>query len=99
MVRLTNWRRKLVRIWHGCLTKWGIRMPVYRNWRRCTLGDVITLQRGFDLPERERRPGDVPIVSSSGLTGYHNVAKVKGPGVITGRYGTLGEIFYAKDDF
>ena len=69
------------------------------DWRDCLLGDVITLQRGFDLPERERVQGDVPIVSSSGTTGYHNTYKVKAPGVVTGRYGTLGEIHYVTRDF
>jgi type I restriction enzyme, S subunit len=69
------------------------------EWKDCTLGDVITLQRGYDLPERDRQPGNVPIVSSSGITGYHNIAKVPGPGVITGRYGTLGEVFYIKRSF
>lgn len=74
-------------------------MQIDQNWRHCTLGDVIMLQRGFDLPERERQQGNIPIVSSSGVTGHHNIAKVKGPGVVTGRYGTLGEVFYIKADF
>jgi type I restriction enzyme S subunit len=69
------------------------------GWVRCKLGDVLTLQRGFDLPERERRDGTVPIVSSSGITGYHHEAKVKAPGVVTGRYGTLGEVFYITEPF
>lgn len=72
-------------------------MPI--GWRHCSLGDVLTFQRGFDLPERYRREGNIPIVSSSGITGYHNVSKVSGPGVVTGRYGTLGEVFYIKEDF
>ena len=69
------------------------------DWTECTLGDVITLQRGFDLPHRKRNQGSVPIVSSSGITGEHDVPKVPGPGVITGRYGTLGEVFYIERDF
>lgn len=68
-------------------------------WRDCKLGDVVTLKRGYDLPQRERQPGPFPIVSSSGVTGRHIEAKVKGPGVVTGRYGTLGEVFYIEDDF
>lgn len=69
------------------------------EWKQCLLGDVLTLQRGYDLPERERRSGNVPIVSSSGISGYHDVAKVSGPGVVTGRYGTLGEVFYVNEDY
>lgn len=68
-------------------------------FRECLLEDVLTLQRGFDLPSHARQEGRVPIVSSSGITGLHVEAKVKGPGVVTGRYGTLGEIHYVQEDF
>ena len=44
-------------------------------------------------------PGSVPLVSSSGVSDYHVEAKVKGPGVVTGRYGTLGQVFFVSDDF
>jgi type I restriction enzyme S subunit len=69
------------------------------KWRDCLLGDVITLQRGHDLPESQRQPGEIPVVTSSGVTGRHNEAKAKAPGVITGRYGTLGEVFYLEEDY
>lgn len=69
------------------------------GWRTCKLGEFVNLQRGYDLPQRLRRPGPVPIVSSSGVTGYHDEPKVRGPGVVTGRYGTLGEVFYVREDF
>lgn len=61
--------------------------------------DFITLKRGYDLPTNKRTPGVIPIVSSSGITGNHNDVKVQGPGVITGRSGLIGEIFYIKQDF
>lgn len=61
--------------------------------------DFITLKRGYDLPTKKRIPGTVPIVSSSGITGVHNDSKVQGPGVITGRSGLIGEIFYTKENF
>jgi type I restriction enzyme S subunit len=64
-----------------------------------TLGEVCELKRGYDLPTQRRVDGDVPIVSSSGVTGYHSEAKVQAPGVVTGRYGTLGEVFFIKEDF
>ena len=69
------------------------------GWKSCKLGDVVTLQRGFDLPRKNRKEGNVPIVSSSGVSGYHDTVKVNGPGVVTGRYGTLGEVFYIEKDF
>ncbi len=69
------------------------------SWRSCRLGDVVTLKRGHDLPDQQRQPGDVPVVSSSGITGHHNEARAQAPGVITGRYGTLGEVFYLEEDY
>lgn len=65
-----------------------------KSWRRCRLGDVVELQRGFDLPERLREDGEVPIVASSGINGFHSTPKVNGPGVVTGRYGSIGRVFY-----
>ena len=69
------------------------------NWKNGELGDFVTLKRGFDLPQQKREDGQVPIFSSSGITGTHSTAMVKAPCVITGRYGTIGEVFYAAEDF
>jgi type I restriction enzyme, S subunit len=69
------------------------------SWTDCTLGDVVTLKRGHDLPNAKRVPGNIPVVSSSGFTGSHNEAKAEPPGVVTGRYGTLGEVFYVTEPY
>jgi type I restriction enzyme S subunit len=69
------------------------------DWIDCALGDAIVLQRGFDLPAQKRVPGSIPIVSSSGVSGFHSQAGVKAPGVITGRYGTLGQVFFLDQDY
>ena len=69
------------------------------TWEAMQLGEFVTLKRGYDLPSSRRVDGSVPVVSSSGVTGHHDTAKVKGPGVVTGRYGTLGEVFFITDDF
>ena len=69
------------------------------TWESMPLGEFVTLKRGYDLPSSLRADGPVPVVSSSGVTGHHDVAKVKGPGVVTGRYGTLGEVFFIDEDF
>ena len=70
-----------------------------RRWARQPLGHVIELKRGYDLPARKRVAGAVPVVSSSGVTGNHRETKVRGPGVVTGRYGTLGKVYFIADDF
>lgn len=64
-----------------------------------TIGEQITLQRGFDITKKEQEEGDVPVVSSGGISSYHNVAKVSGPGVILGRKGTLGTVFFIEEDY
>jgi type I restriction enzyme S subunit len=69
------------------------------EWSNGKLGDYIELKRGYDLPQAKRQCGLVPLVSSSGVSDKHNVAMVKGPGVVTGRYGTIGQVFYVEDDF
>ncbi|NCO20001.1 MAG: restriction endonuclease subunit S [Gammaproteobacteria bacterium] len=69
------------------------------SWRTCRLGDVLTLKRGHDLPEHSRQDGDIPVVSSSGITGRHKEAKATAPGVVTGRYGTIGQVFYLEEDY
>ncbi len=74
--------------------------PTYgAEWFRGKLGDVIELKRGYDLPQAKRRKGRVPLVSSSGVSDVHDTAMVKGPGVVTGRYGTIGQVFYIENDF
>ncbi len=69
------------------------------EWRECALGEIITLQRGFDITQKNQEHGDYPVVSSSGVKSFHNEWKVKGPGVVVGRKGTLGTVFYLKSDF
>ena len=69
------------------------------GWNETTLGDVIELKRGYDLPRQQRISGAVPVVSSSGVIDYHQQSKVSGPGVVIGRYGTLGQVFFIRDDY
>ena len=69
------------------------------GWERSPLETALILQRGFDLPNQSRREGSIPIYGSTGLSGYHNEAKVSGPGVVTGRSGTLGEVHYVRENF
>ena len=63
------------------------------------LNEFITLQRGFDLPSSKRISGNVPVVASTGIAGYHNEIKVKAPGVVIGRSGSIGGGQYIEKDF
>jgi type I restriction enzyme, S subunit len=69
------------------------------GWRVGRLADFLVLQRGFDLPTRQRLVGSVPVVAATGIHGSHSVAAVRGPGVVTGRSGSLGTVLYVSQDF
>lgn len=64
------------------------------EWTYKRLGDVLELKRGYDLPQQDRRSGNVQIISSSGEVGFHDTAMADAPGVVTGRYGTIGQVFF-----
>lgn len=70
------------------------------GWRCLPLGEFVTLQRGHDLPESERRLGTVPVMGSFGITGYHDTAKASGPGVTVGRSGaSFGVVNFCPADY
>ena len=62
--------------------------------------NVVRMQRGFDLPVQDRQQdGKIPVYGSNGVLDHHNVAKIQGGGVITGRSGTIGKVFYTEGDY
>jgi type I restriction enzyme S subunit len=70
------------------------------EWKRTTLGEFVTLQRGHDLPDAKRVKGNVPIIGSFGLTGWHNEPKTAGAGVAIGRSGgSMGVVSYSPISF
>ena len=70
-----------------------------KGWQTKKLVDVATLQRGFDLPTQDRSSGDVPLVTSSGISDSVSKSAVHGPGVATGRSGSIGNVFFIEEDF
>ena len=76
--------------------------PIRNTQNRPTIEfiNVVKMQRGFDLPVQDRQQdGDVPVYGSNGALDHHNVAKVHGGGVITGRSGTIGKVYYTEGDY
>jgi type I restriction enzyme, S subunit len=69
------------------------------GWQECELGQACEFQRGFDLPSSKRNPGSVPVISSSGVSGYHDVPMASPPGIVTGRYGTIGTLYYVEEPY
>ena len=73
--------------------------PVPEHWQVVRLGEVVTLQRGIDLPKAKRCRGTIPVMGSSGLVGYHSEGIAKGPGVIVGRSGSVGKVSWIESDY
>lgn len=69
------------------------------GWLKGKVKDLCVLQRGFDLPSQKRQTGCFPIIASTGKIDTHNEFKVKAPGVVTGRSGTIGQVTYVDVDF
>jgi type I restriction enzyme, S subunit len=64
------------------------------NWREDIFDNFVRLKRGFDLPASRLETGPYPVVASSSISAYHKEFKVLGPGVVTGRSGSLGKVQY-----
>ena len=69
------------------------------GWKVVKLEKVAPLQRGYDLPTDNIKEGLYPVVYSNGILRFHNEFKAKGPGVITGRSGTIGKVVYVEEDY
>lgn len=69
------------------------------RWPKKPLVEVAKLQRGFDLPVQDREDGMVPVFAANGPIGTHSTAVCKGPGVITGRSGTIGKVHFVEGEY
>lgn len=70
-----------------------------KSWRPATLKELVFFQRGFDITKSEQNPGDIPVISSSGINSYHSEYMAVGPGVIIGRKGSLGTVHYSDCNY
>jgi len=68
------------------------------EWIECTLGDLVTFQRGHDLPKSQMQEGPYPVVGSNGIIGFHNEYTTDNPSITVGRSGNVGKpfIYYGK---
>ena len=72
---------------------------VPKHWQILQLGKKIQLQRGVDITKDGQEEGQIPVVSSGGISSYHNIAICKGPGVVVGRKGTAGKVQFIESDY
>ena len=68
------------------------------EWIEFTLGDLITFQRGHDLPKSDMKNGQYPVVGSNGIIGFHDEFTTDAPSITIGRSGNVGKpfIYYGK---
>ena len=69
------------------------------EWLETKIGAQATLQRGIDITQNEQRAGTVPVISSGGISSHHDTAAVKGPGVVLGRKGVVGSVYFIDSDY
>lgn len=72
---------------------------VPEGWSRTNINEILTFHRGYDLTRNEMKAGRYPVVGSTTVIGYHNEFKIKGPGIVTGRSGSLGKYQFIWDNF
>ncbi|MBD6956367.1 MAG: restriction endonuclease subunit S [Thermoplasmatales archaeon] len=70
-----------------------------KEWEVVKLGNIISLEYGKGLPQSDRLEGDIPVVGSNGIVGFHNMALTKGPGIVIGRKGTIGAVSWIDKDY
>ena len=70
-----------------------------KEWEVKRLGEFAPLQRGYDLPTDKIVRGEYPVVYSNGILNYHYEYKAKGPGVVTGRSGTIGKVTFVESNY
>ena len=69
------------------------------GWEVYKLGDVVELAYGKSLRAKDRLGGEIAVYGSSGVIGYHNKYLVKAPGIIVGRKGNVGKVFWSDTNF
>jgi type I restriction enzyme S subunit len=69
------------------------------GWEVRMLGEIVELKYGKALKKEDRRGGNVPVYGSSGVVGYHDVPLVNGPGIVVGRKGNVGSVYWSDESF
>ena len=62
--------------------------------KKYKLGDILELQRGYDLPLSQQKTGNVLVAGSNGIIGSHNEARSNHPCITVGRSGSVGKVHY-----
>lgn len=69
------------------------------GWGVRPLSAVLELVYGKALKADRRRDGDAAVYGSGGIVGWHDEALVDGPGIVVGRKGNVGAVYWSDVDF
>ena len=73
--------------------------PIPRGWKARQLGEILELSYGKALRAGDRRGGPIAVYGSGGQVGWHDTALVTGPGIVVGRKGNVGSVYWSDRDF
>jgi type I restriction enzyme S subunit len=77
----------------------GVLDMSFSEWKEVKLGEIINLNYGKGLSATKRNPGKIPVYSSAGITGWHDKALIEKNGIVVGRKGTVGTVYYSETPF
>jgi type I restriction enzyme S subunit len=69
------------------------------GWVVRRMEEVLSLRYGKALKKDDRSGGNIPVYGSSGVVGYHDTSLASGPGIVVGRKGNVGSVFWSEKDF
>jgi type I restriction enzyme, S subunit len=69
------------------------------GWVRVPLGERVVLNYGKALKAEDRNEGPIPVYGSSGIVGFHGKALATAPGIVVGRKGNVGSVFWCSKDY
>lgn len=69
------------------------------GWYLQRFSNIATLHYGKALKKTERIEGPYSVYGSGGITGSHNSYLVEGPGIIVGRKGSIGTLYWEDGKF
>jgi type I restriction enzyme S subunit len=64
--------------------------------KRIALGSVCDFSYGDGLVESQRSGGRFPVYGSNGVVGWHDQPLTKGPTIVIGRKGSIGEVHFSE---
>jgi len=73
--------------------------PIPKGWSVRHVGENFELVYGKALKAADRHGGDITVFGSGGEIGKHDIAMAQGPGIVVGRKGNVGSVYWSDGEF